>query len=42
VVAAGETLWSISRRYGISVQHLKQKNGLNDNTIVAGEKLRIY
>jgi membrane-bound lytic murein transglycosylase D len=41
VVAAGETLWSISRRYGISVRDLKARNGLRSNHIVVGDTLRL-
>jgi membrane-bound lytic murein transglycosylase D len=41
-VSAGETLFSISKRYGISVEELKQLNGIgNQNLITIGQKLRI-
>jgi len=41
-VSAGETLFSISKRYGISVENLKQLNGIgNQNLITIGQKLRI-
>lgn len=41
VVAAGETLWSISQRYGVSVQRIKKWNDLRDNRIAVGQSLRI-
>jgi membrane-bound lytic murein transglycosylase D len=41
-VSAGETLFSISKRYGISVEELKKLNGIgNQNLITIGQKLRI-
>ncbi|WP_254368198.1 M23 family metallopeptidase [Paracoccus sp. Z118] len=41
-VAAGETAWSISRRYGVSVQDLAAANGLPENmTVRLGQTLRI-
>jgi LysM repeat protein len=40
VVARGETLYSIARRYGRSVDELRQLNNLSQNqTIQAGQKL---
>ncbi len=40
-VAQSETLWAISRKYGITVDQLKQLNGLSDNTIKPGQQLRV-
>ena len=41
-VSAGETLFSISKRYGMSVEELKQLNSLgSQNLITVGQKLRI-
>lgn len=40
-VSANETLFSISKKYGVSVSDLKKWNDLSDNTIKAGEKLII-
>ncbi len=41
-VRAGETLFSISKSYGLSVEELKQLNGIgNQNLITVGQKLRI-
>jgi flagellum-specific peptidoglycan hydrolase FlgJ len=38
-VKKGDTLYSISRKYGISVSLLKKLNGLKSNTISIGQKL---
>jgi LysM repeat protein len=38
-VAKGETLYRISKEYGVSVQDLKAWNRLADNTIHVGQKL---
>ncbi|MFK8162984.1 MAG: glucosaminidase domain-containing protein [Lewinella sp.] len=40
-VSAGETLYAISRRYGLTVDALKQLNSLTGNTISIGQRLRI-
>jgi len=40
-VAPGETLYRISRKYGISVPALKRINGLKSNIIKDGQKLRV-
>jgi membrane-bound lytic murein transglycosylase D len=41
-VQAGETLFSISKKYGLSVAELKQLNGIgSQNLITVGQKLRI-
>ncbi len=40
-VTPGETLYAISRRYGLSVNTIKAENGLRDNTIFVGQELRI-
>lgn len=41
VVTKGETLYSISRKYGISVQSLQVSNNLQNNTIAIGQQLTI-
>ncbi len=38
-VVKGDTLYSISRKYNISVKELQNINGLNDNTISIGQAL---
>lgn len=41
-VQRGDTLWSISQRYGgISVEKIKKMNGLKSNKVKAGQKLKI-
>lgn len=40
-VQAGDTLYSISRRFGITVDELKRLNGLAGNSISKGQWLRI-
>jgi len=39
-VTPGETLFRISRRYGVSVEHLRQLNGLSESSLIhPGQKL---
>ncbi len=40
-VIKGDTLYSISRRYGTTVDKIKQFNGLTSNTISIGQRLRV-
>lgn len=40
-VKSGETLYSISKKYGITVIELKRANGLSDDMIYAGQHLNI-
>lgn len=40
-VKAGETLFSISKKYGLSVEDLKELNGLADYSIQLGQKLLV-
>lgn len=39
IVEKGDTLYSISRKYGLSVKDLKEINGFTDNIISVGQKL---
>jgi hypothetical protein len=41
LVRNGETLFGISRKYGIDVDTLKRLNDKTDNVIVEGQKLRV-
>ena len=41
VVKAGETLWSISRQYGVTVEQILQWNQKTTNDLALGEKLKI-
>ncbi len=40
-VQRGESLWTIARRFGVSVEELMNINNLNSERIVAGETLRL-
>lgn len=40
-VFKGDTLWGLSRKYGVSVDQIKAANKYTDDTIYAGEKLII-
>ncbi|WP_051313512.1 lytic transglycosylase domain-containing protein [Sporocytophaga myxococcoides] len=40
-VEKGETLYSISRKYGVSVKDIQEWNGKIDNTVSIGEELKI-
>jgi lysophospholipase L1-like esterase/LysM repeat protein len=40
-VVSGETLFSIARKYNVTVDYIKKLNGLNSNTIAAGKLLKI-
>ncbi len=41
VVEMGDTLYNISRRYDVTVAQIRELNGLTDNTIKIGQKLRV-
>lgn len=41
MVVKGDTLYSISKKYQISVNDLRQKNNLSDNTLTIGQQLII-
>ncbi len=40
-VKSGDSLWSISNKYGVSVDKIKQDNSLKDNSIQIGQKIKI-
>lgn len=40
-VATGETLFAISRKYSVSVEDIINLNGLTDNSVKIGQKLKI-
>ncbi len=42
VVVRGDTLWSIARRHGVSLEEVRRWNGLRDDRIRAGERLVIF
>jgi hypothetical protein len=41
VTVAGDTLWSISRRYGVPVDKIRQLNNLQSDLIGVGWRLRV-
>jgi membrane-bound lytic murein transglycosylase D len=41
-VRRGETLWSIARRYGVSVAQVRDWNDRRGSSIRAGERLVIF
>ena len=40
-VARGDTLWGLSRKYNVSVDAIRQANGISGNTIVTGQSINI-
>lgn len=40
-VQQGDTLYSISKKYNLTVEELKRKNNLSENTLSIGQKLKI-
>ncbi|KAI3963800.1 hypothetical protein MKW98_029910 [Papaver atlanticum] len=40
-IVKGDTLWALSRKHGVSVDALKEANGLEGDKIYAGKKLVI-
>lgn len=40
-VVKGDTLWSISQKYNVTVDEIKKKNGLKSDTISIGQKIAI-
>ncbi|CAL9011290.1 unnamed protein product [Prunus brigantina] len=40
-IEKGNTLWGLSREYGVSIDAIKEANGLTGDTIYAGKKLII-
>jgi LysM repeat protein/N-acetylmuramoyl-L-alanine amidase len=42
LVVEGETLYSLARRYGVSVDQLMQYNALNTDVIRAGQQLKLW
>jgi len=41
IVQSGDSLWSIAKKYGITVDELKNYNNLSSNTLTIGQKLQI-
>jgi len=40
-IGKGDTLWGLSKQYKVSVDAIKQANGLTKDTVVLGSKLNI-
>ncbi len=40
-VEPGDTLYSISRKYGVTVEHLMEMNGMDNYNISVGDKLKV-
>lgn len=40
-VVKGDTLWGISRKYGVSVDAIKRANGMTKDTVVLGTTIQI-
>ncbi|CAL9055100.1 uncharacterized protein LOC135676307 [Musa acuminata AAA Group] len=40
-IVKGDTLWGLSRKYGVSINAIKEANGIQGDTIYAGKKLII-
>ncbi|XP_062105837.1 uncharacterized protein LOC133817355 [Humulus lupulus] len=40
-IVKGDTLWGLSQKYGVSVDAIKEANGITGTTIYAGKKLII-
>jgi LysM repeat protein len=41
VVRSGETLSSLAKRYGVSVQAIKNANDMSTSRLKAGQRIRI-
>lgn len=41
IVKAGDTLWNIAKKYGISVDELKSLNNLTSNALTIGQRLKV-
>jgi LysM repeat protein len=37
----GDSLWSIGKKYGVSIDAIKQANGMSRDIVVLGTKLKI-
>ena len=41
IIQQGDTLYSLSKKFNLSVEELKKNNGLKDNTLAIGQKIKI-
>ncbi len=40
-VVRGDTLWGLSRQYGVSIDAIKQANAMTGDTVILGQRLQI-
>lgn len=40
-VVSGDSLWVISKKYGVTIDAIKQANGMTKDVVVLGSKLKI-
>ena len=40
-VKSGDSLWSIAKKYNVSVDYIKKKNNLKSNELKVGQKLKL-
>ena len=40
-VKSGDSLWSIAKKYGVTVDHIKKLNNLKTNDLKVGQKLKL-
>jgi LysM repeat protein len=40
-VISGDTLWGLSRQYGVSIEAIKQANNMTRDVVVLGQRLQI-
>ena len=40
-IQKGDTLWGLSRRFGVSIDAIRQANGLQGDTIISGASINI-
>jgi nucleoid-associated protein YgaU len=40
-ITSGDTLWGISKKYGVSVAAIKKANGMSSDKVVSGRTIRI-
>ena len=40
-VMRGESLWTISRKYGVSIERIRSLNGLRSDALESGQRLRV-
>lgn len=41
IVAKGDSLWGLSRKYGTTVDAIKQANGMTNDTVILGSTIQI-